>query len=389
MDLSIPYLILNEVNRGLFGRAVLPESEVDWVFVCRMCKFQSITGLFWSGLQKRQELPEARFIEHFQKKEIQERFQYEHQQKQLNRVVQMLEEEKNPYVLLKGSRMRGFYPDPVARTSCDIDILFKGNEERIHERMLEFGYEFVVDAGTTINYLCSPVEFEMHRCLFDNHLDFHGFFDKVWDYARPVGEGTVEYVLTEEFFYVYMIAHMAKHFTRYGSGVRPVIDLYLYNSKPPVEFDRQKAEEILQEIGLLDFERRLKALTKAWFETGKLTEMDQKLTDYIMEAGIYGDSRTMSANTVKDASRANTERLKVIRGYVFPPAKVMKRLYPRLMKCSVMLPVAWVCRWYKGAFTDSRGTATSNLKRYASVDERFVAHVSEMVGELGLQDLQK
>ena len=385
MDLGIPYRILNEVNRGLFGRAVLPQSEVDWVYVCRMCNFQSITGLFWAGLQKGTDLPEPRFIEHFRKKEIQERFQYEHQIKQLNRVLQMLEEEKMPYVLLKGSRMRNFYPDPVARTSCDIDILFRGDDKKLHERMMDFGYEFEVDAGTTINYLCKPVEFEMHRYLFDDRMEFCGFFDKVWDYARPVGEGSMEYVLTEEFFYVYMIAHMAKHFSRYGSGVRPVIDLYLYNSKPPKNFNRKEAEKILAEIGLLQFEQRLKALTKAWFETGKLSEMDEKLTDYIMEAGIYGDSRIMSASTVQDASVANAQRRKTVLGYIFPSAEIMSRLYPRMMKCPLMLPVAWVCRWCKGTFTDSRGTATGNLKHHMSIDKELVSQVSQMAKELGLK----
>lgn len=385
MDLSIPYIVLNEVNRGLFDRAVLPEKEVDWVYVCRMCKFQSITGLFWAGVQKREKMPEPKFIEHFQKKEIQERFQYQHQQRESKRVIAMLEEEKMPYILLKGSRMRQFYPDPVARTSCDIDILFQGDEARLHERMLGFGYEFEVDAGTTINYLCKPVEFEMHRYLFDDKLDFGGFFNKVWDYSRPVKEGSCERVLTEEFFYVYMIAHMAKHFARYGSGVRPVIDLYLYNSKPPKNFDPKEAEKILREIGLYDFEQRLKALTKAWFETGKLTEMDQKLTDYIMEAGIYGDSRIMSAAAVKDASQANEQRRRKILFYLFPSVRIMKGLYPRLMKCPVMLPVAWVCRWCKGAFTDSREIATGKLKHYASIDEELVSHVSEMVKELGLE----
>ena len=385
MDLSIPYRILNEVNRGLFGRAVLPESEVDWVYVCRMCNFQSITGLFWAGLQKGTELPEPRFIEHFRKKEIQERFQYEHQIKQLHRVLQMLEEEKMPYVLLKGSRMRNFYPDPAARTSCDIDILFRGNDGKLHERMLELGYEFEVDAGTTLNYLCKPVEFEMHRYLFGDPEEFGGFFTKVWDYARPVGEGTMEHVLTEEFFYVYMIAHMAKHFSRYGSGVRPVIDLYLYNSKPPKNFNRKEAEKILRDIGLLQFEQRLKTLTKAWFETGKLSEMDEKLTDYIMEAGIYGDSRITSASTVADASVANAQRFKTVVGYIFPSVEIMRRLYPRMMRCPLMLPVAWVRRWCKGVFTDSRGTATGNLKHYMSIDKELVSHVSEMAKELGLK----
>ena len=385
MDLSIPYLILNQINRALFDRAVLPEAEVDWVLVCRMCKFQSVTGLFWSGLQKSRNLPDRRFIEHFQKKAIQERFQYQHQQQQRERVIAMLEEENIPYILLKGSRMRRYYPDPVARTSCDIDILFQGDEKRIHKRMLDFGYEFEADEGTTINYLCRPVQFEMHRYLFDDRLDYHGFFDKVWDYTVPAREGSCERLLTEEFFYVYMIAHMAKHFSRYGSGVRPVIDLYLYNQKAPENFNRAEAERILKDIGLYDFEQRLLALTRAWFETGNLSETDQKLTDYIMEAGIYGDSRITNAMTVKEPENANQVRRQRILFYIFPSAQVMRRLYPRMMKCPLLLPVAWVCRWCKGIFTGSRKKAAGNLSLHASVDQDFVSHISAMTKELHLQ----
>ena len=384
MDLSIPYLILNNVNRALFDRAVLPESEVDWVLVCRMCKFQSVTGLFWSGLQKSATLPERRFIEHFHKKETQERFQYQHQQREKERVIAMLEEENIPYVLLKGSRMRQYYPDPMVRTSCDIDILFRGNEKRIHDRMLSFGYEFVADEGTTINYLCKPVEFEMHRYLFDDRLDYHGFFDRVWDYTVPAREGSSERFLTEEFFYVYMIAHMAKHFSRYGCGVRPVIDLYLYQQSAPENFDRKKAESLLKEIGLYGFEHRLLALTRAWFETGELSEMDQKLTDYILEAGIYGDSRIMSAASVKEPEKADQVRRKRILSYIFPSTEVMRRLYPRMMQCPALLPVAWCCRWCKGIFTDSREKAAENLNLHASVGHEYVAHVNEMTKELRL-----
>lgn len=385
MDLSIPYLVLNNINRGLFNRAVLPEKEVEWVYVCRMCKFQSITGLFWAGLQKCEKLPAPKFIEHFHKKDTQERYQYGHQQRERQRVTAMLEEEKIPYILLKGSRMRQYYPDPMTRTSCDIDILFQGDEKLLHERMLSLGYEFVVDAGTTINYFSDPVEFEMHRYLFDDRLEFHGFFDKVWDYSVPAREGSYERILTEEFFYVYMIAHMAKHFTRYGSGVRPVIDLYLYNQNPPENFNRVKAEQILKDIGLYGFEQRLKALTKAWFETGKLSEMDEKLTDYIMEGGIYGDSRIMSANSVKEPEKAEEVRRKRILFYIFPSLDVMRRLYPTMLKCPLLLPVAWVCRWCKGIFTGSRKKAKHNLQNHVSVDKDFVSHVNEMINELHLQ----
>ncbi len=384
MELNIPYFVLNQVNRALFGRAVLPEEPVDWVFVCRMCKAQSISGLFWAGLQKAQAMPEGRFIEHFHLIETIEAVQHAHQEQSLRQVIAMLEEEKIPYILLKGTRVRQFYPEAVWRTSCDIDILFDGDEARLHEKMLELGYSFVGDAGTTLNYLHHPVEFEMHRRLFDDKLEFHGFFQEVWKHSRPVGEGTCERLLTEEFFYAYMIAHMAKHFTRYGCGVRPVLDLYLYRQKAPADFDVKKAHNMLKKIGLLEFEQRLLALASAWFETGKLSEIDKKLTDYIMEAGVYGDSRIMDARAVKRPEEAEKAKRERLRRFFFPPLKEMRILYPRMLKCPLLLPVSWVLRFF-GVFTRKREQAKGKLKRYTDVDKEFVSYVTEMTEELHLQ----
>lgn len=384
MQLSVPYIVLNQINRALFDRAVLPEEEVDWVLVCRMCKFQSVNSLFLAGLRKSEKLPEARFIEHFQKKEAQELYQYAHQQVEKKKIVEFLEAEKIPYILLKGSRMRQFYPEGFLRTSCDIDILFDGDEALIHEKLLGLEFEYLKDVGTTINYLRKPVEIEMHRYLFDDRMEFQGFFDNVWKYSVPAEEGRSERLLTEEFFYVYMLAHMAKHFTRYGCGVRPVIDLYLYNQKLPAEFDRKKAEKMLKEVGLYGFEQRLCALTKAWFETGKLSEMDEKLTDYIMEAGVFGDSRIMSARGVQEPEKANEARRKKILFYLFPSLKVMRRFYPRMLKCPLLLPAAWGARFCK-IFTGERKHAVDQLQEYISVDEGYVSHVTEMTKELHLQ----
>ena len=384
MELKIPYFVLNHVNRALFGRAVLPEEPVDWVFVCRMCKAQSISGLFWAGLQTTQALPEARFVEHFHRIETIEAVQHAHQERELRRVIAMLEEEKMPYILLKGSRMRKYYSNPVWRTSCDIDILFDGDEARLHERMLGLGYSFEGDAGTTLNYLHKPVEFEMHRRLFDDKLEFHGFFQDVWKHSRPVREGSSERLLTEEFFYAYMIAHMAKHFTRYGCGVRPVLDLYLYRQTAPANFNAKEAENLLKKIGLLGFEKRLLALARAWFETGTLSETDEKLTDYIMEAGVYGDSRIMDARAVKRPEDAQQARRKRLRKFFFPPLKEMRILYPRMLKCPILLPVSWGLR-FCGVFTKRRNEAKGKLKRYTDVDRGFVTYVNEMTEELRLQ----
>ncbi len=385
MQLQTPYFILNRINRTLFDRAVLPENdEISWNDIGLMAKKQSVCGMLWTGVQKSAPQPPHNVIMFLCKHESLERYQYAHQQRELRRVCEMLEAEKIPYIILKGSRMRKFYDDPALRTSCDIDILFDADETLLHQKMLDLGYNFTKDQGTTLNYYTEPVEFEMHRRLFDDKLEFNGLFERVWDYAKVIHEGSYERVLTEEFFYVYMVAHMAKHFTRYGCGVRPAVDLYLYNQKIPKTFDRSVAKKMLKQVDLLGFEQRVLALTKVWFESGKLTETDEMLTDYIMEAGIYGNNRISNAREVGDAGHAEAARRKKLLSYIFPPVKVMRRLYPRMMKCPLMLPVAWVARWCK-IFTSKRSHGTNQLREYASVDEGYVSYVTQMTHELRLK----
>ncbi len=384
MQLQTPYFILNRINRALFDRAVLPESdEISWNSIGLMAKKQSVCGLLWAGVQKSAPQPPHNVIMFLCKHESLERYQYAHQQRELKRVCDMLEAEKIPYVILKGSRMRKFYDDPALRTSCDVDILFDADETLLHQKMLDLGYSFTKDQGTTLNYYTEPVEFEMHRRLFDDRLEFQGLFERVWDYT-VAREGSCERLLTEEFFYVYMVAHMAKHFTRYGCGVRPAIDLYLYNQKLPKNFDRAVAKTLLKQVDLLGFEQRVLALTKVWFETGNLTETDEMLTDYIMEAGIYGNNRISNAREVGDVEHAQAARRKKMTSYIFPPVKVMRRLYPRMMKCPLMLPVAWTARWCK-IFSNKRSHGTKQLREYASVDEGYVSYVTQMTRELRLK----
>jgi len=52
-------------------------------------------------------------------------YRYEQQQYEVDRIQDTFEKAKIPFLLLKGSVMRQYYPEPWMRTSCDIDILVK------------------------------------------------------------------------------------------------------------------------------------------------------------------------------------------------------------------------------------------------------------------------
>ena len=61
----------------------------------------------------------------FEKQILTAIYRYENINSELETLKTAFEEEKIPFIPLKGSVIRQYYPEPWLRTSCDIDILVK------------------------------------------------------------------------------------------------------------------------------------------------------------------------------------------------------------------------------------------------------------------------
>lgn len=374
--------IINYVNLAIFDRAVLPVgAPCDQQELYAMSKKHNITELVGMGMLRSGKYESL--SQDFVTLGVKYYFQYVSQNAETERLVQALEKRKYPYVLLKGAKMRQFYSEPHLRTSCDIDVLTTQSDEAIHELMKELGYTFVVDAGTTINYSKAPVvEFEMHRRLFAEEQDFNGYFARIWERTVPDEKGRCERYLTDEDFYVYMIAHLAKHVNYYGCGFRPFVDVYLYHKKAPKSFDLVKARKILKEIDLLDFEQRVCSLTNGWFETGVLTKEQERLTDFIFGAGLYGNQQIKSGQRIRKKGRG---RASLLFYHVFPPLRVMRHMYPKLLKCPVFLPLAWLLRAFRMLFTGRKKVA-AEMDKINSLDDGYMKELSAVMNDFGFEE---
>lgn len=379
--------LINAINLCLNGKKVLPQQEkADVKEMLPIAKKQALANIVYDGLKKDGSYSAEELSAFCEYAELCT-FQYLRQEQELLRLCTTLKEKKIRFILLKGSRLRAFYPSPELRSSCDIDILTDASDETILALMQSLGYKYEKDGETTLNFVLPPlVTVEMHRYLFDDRLSFHGYFDSVWDRAIPAEDGSSECFLPEEDFYLYMIAHLVKHFTRYGCGLRPLLDLYVYEREAGDRCDFKAAEKKLEELDLLYFTEQMRALLNKWFETGELTEEDEKLTDYLIQSGVYGSELTNRVHRARQSTSVRGAKLRVLLRNVFPPLRVMRLLYPRLLRCPLFLPVAWLLRLFRILFReDNKGKKTHNIMKSVDVDEEYISQVSDIMKRLHLQ----
>lgn len=382
--MNITNAFLNAVNLCLNGKKVLPQAEkADIDEMLAMAKKQALANILYLGLKKDGSYSEQELLPLEEYGQMCT-FQYLRQEQELSRLCNSLKENNIRFVLLKGSKMREYYPSPELRSSCDIDILTNAPDKVIFDTMKALGYEYEKDGGTTLNFVMPPlVTVEMHRYLFDDRLSFSGYFDTVWDRVVPAKDGSSECYLTEEDFYIYMIAHLVKHFSRYGCGLRPLLDIYLYERSAGNRCDFAAAEKKLEELDLLYFTQQMRLLLKKWFEDGNLSDQDEELTDYIMSSGIFGTKMTTYANEFRKGPSVRQKKRKLFWFHVFPPLRVMRPMYPRLLKCGIFLPVAWVARFFR-ILVSGRKKAKKRYLSIQNVNEEYVSQVSEIMKRLHL-----
>ena len=250
------------------------------------------------------------------------------------------------YMPLKGSVLKDLYPRYGMRQMADNDILFdpdRAEDVKVIMESLGFTAEHF-GAGNHDCYQKPPVSnFELHRSLFSTAHE-----DKLYWYYKDVKDRLVKdegnlfgWHFTDEDFYVYMVAHEYKHYSGGGTGLRSLLDTYVY-LKQKTALDSSYIEEESQRLGLAAFERENRTLALHLFDGEPLSQQEQQMLDYILFAGTYGTMENRVRNQVNKLGR-----LGYLWSRAFLPLKTMKTLYLVLERAPVLLPVCWVIRWGK------------------------------------------
>lgn len=311
---------------------------------------------------------------------------YERIHYDLQSICDALEQAQIPFIPLKGSVLRTYYPQPWMRTSCDIDILVQpemlGKAETILEGTLKYTNRGRRDHDVSL-FSPSGVHLELH---FDMLEDWYStgnaktILNRVWEDAVPETGWCFRCRLSDELFYFYHIAHMAKHFQAGGCGVRSFLDIWIMNHR--MEFDQTARRELLQQGGLLKFAQATEELSEAWFSgKQKMGDMLKQLQDYILRAGLYGDSENRAAlGQVKNGGKIRY----ILFRRIFLPYAYLKAEYPILEKKKWLMPIYQVVRWCRVLKRKETIRRVAELKVNAKVSDKDTAAVAKLLEYLGL-----
>lgn len=260
-------------------------------------------------------------------------------------VCQALENAQIPFIPLKGSVLRAYYPEPWMRTSCDADILIKKEQMNIAGKLLTetLGYHINGNTGHDVSFY-SPygTHFELHFDLVEDGRvnGARQIMSQVWENVSLRDGCGFWYEMSDAFFYFYHIAHMAKHFESGGCGIRPVIDLWFLDNAAKENYTGR--DELLRDGGLLQFAAAARKLSRVWFFGEEADPVSEKLQIFLLHGGVYGSI----TNRVALQAKEKNSRLRYLWSRVFAPYEKLAAYYPILRKFRWLMPVMQVRRWF-------------------------------------------
>ena len=278
--------------------------------------------------------------------------------KEREELYKYLNENKIDYLPLKGLVLNNYYPDPYLREFADNDILFKDeNSALIKEFFVKSGYKIYIYKKSNHDvYHKKPFfNFEMHRSLFypaEDIAQYVTYFKDTLDKAPLKNE--YEHYLTNENFYIYFTAHSYKHYRASGCGIRTLIDYYLFIKNNNLDFAYINKE--LEKLNLLEFSNKISSLSMKLFNDETLNQEEEEMLLYIASSGTYGSTEHAVKKGIKEKGKYG-----YLMSRLFPPLSFYKTAYPWAYKCRILIPIAWLMRFFRILFKNRKG-ATEEIR---------------------------
>ena len=234
------------------------------------------------------------------------------------KIIKNLEEQKLAYLMLKGVNISKYYPIAGVRWMSDNDILcgfiqrdegdgyrVKGKteeeiqywEKKTHDAiqiaMEKSGFVLSQRGICHDSYIKQPMfKFEMHHQLFQKSFDkvTNQYYENPWKYALADEHNPYLYHYSKEDEYIFFITHAYKHFSVSGSGIRTLVDVYVYiKNNMSMDWDYILSQMKILKLDKFEMLLRNTALHAFSLEE-KMTTDEWNTVFYMINSGTFGTS---------------------------------------------------------------------------------------------------
>lgn len=354
-------------------------SDNDLKSLYKLSKAHDLAHIVGDALIKNNMIKSGEVKTAFEKQVVTAVYRYEKISYALDSLKKVLSEVGICFVPLKGAVIRGYYPEPWMRTSCDIDILVHEEQAEIAAQVISerLGYQYEKRAYHDISMISSSgIHLELHFSIQENMENIDRVLSDCWSYVFDKDDN--EAYFSSEFFFFHQLAHAAYHFLGGGCGVRPVLDIWILNHH--IEYDREVLNRLLKQCGIYTFACELERLSEVWFGTAEHTEITRQMEGYLLNGGVYG---TMS-NHVAVQQVKKGGKLRYAGSRVWLKYDALSQYYPSLEGKRFLLPVYEVRRWVEIVLKGRAKKSFHELKLNASTTADEQIMMNDMLQKLGL-----
>ena len=338
------------IKASLFSVSPTIPNNVNWEKVFVLAKTQCVVQLIASYVPNDYR-PEWRNIE-YQSKAHYMQMLYEQ-----NQLIKLLDENKIPYVILKGTAAAKYYPVPSLRTFGDVDFYVANDFFDTAVRLLQNNnYRFISNNDRQYAFEKNGVEFELHKRIsrqgnfIDNTIQNNILYsvncsiDKCSFLCLPKYENGLV-----------LLWHIMHHLQASGIGFRQIIDWMMFvhkeldDSSWNNQFRPLAAQAGLEKLAIIVTYMCKKWLGLpddiTWCNTADEETSDQLLARILYD-GNFGAERSLFENVKFTASKEGIFRYLQRTGmttWVFA------------QKHSVFRPFAWIYQLFRLLFQGVSG----------------------------------
>ena len=384
LTLRMLRLIGAEINDALVLSETPAFSEEELERLSSIASAHGLTHLLASALDRRGLLGKEEISEELRCEMLKTVWSYQQKTFALEEIRRVLDACEIRYLPLKGAVLAGYYPAPWMRTSCDIDVLVSRVDLDAAASALEreLSYERRREDTHDVSlYSPTGVHLELHFDLVEEGRARNAaeVLSTVWDTVRSE-EGSYACTLSDEMFYFYHVAHMAKHLERSGGcGLRSFLDLWVLEHRVP--HDGKARDELLRRGGLLTFAKTARHLSEVWFGGGEADAEALALQDFLLRGGAYGSAENRV--TVEQGRRGG--RVGFLLSRIFLSYGQLKYRYPILQKHKWLFPIMQVVRWCSLPFGGRLRRSMSELQRSRTMSDETIREGEAALRAFGLE----